>query len=59
MRRRRRPAGKRLLPRLDLARFYIAREMYPEAKGVLDVALVEDHPAAEEVSAIVLRPSPK
>ncbi len=49
------PAGKRLRPRLDLARFYIAREMYPEAKGVLDTALSEEHPAAEEVSATVLR----
>jgi tetratricopeptide (TPR) repeat protein len=49
------PASKRLQPRLDLARFYIAREMYPEAKGVLDVALAEDRPAAEEVSAEVLR----
>src|SRR5262249_32290285 len=33
------PEGKRLAPRLDLARFYLARDMYPEAKGVLDVAL--------------------
>ena len=49
------PAHKRLLPRLDLARFYIARDMYPEAKGVVDVALAEDHPAAEDVSANVLR----
>ena len=49
------PDGKRLMPRLDLARFYIARDMYPEAKGVLDVALNEGHPAAEKVSATVLR----
>ena len=49
------PARKRLLPRLDLARFYIARDMYPEAKGVLDVALTEEHPAAEDISANVLR----
>ena len=49
------PDGKRLVPRLDLARFYIARDMYPEAKGVLDVALAEEHPAAEKVSATVLR----
>jgi hypothetical protein len=47
--------GKRLPPRLDLARYYIAREMYPEAKGVLDVALTEDHPAAADVTAGVLR----
>jgi len=49
------PTHKRLLPRLDLARFYMARDMYPEAKGVLDVALAEDHPAAEDISANVLR----
>jgi hypothetical protein len=49
------PAGKRLQSRLDLARFYIAREMYPEAKGVLDAALADDHPAAQDASANVLR----
>jgi hypothetical protein len=49
------PDGKRLVPRLDLARFYIARDMYPEAKGVLDVALTDDRPAPEAVSAMVLR----
>ena len=49
------PPGKRLLPELDLARFYIARDMYPEAKGVLDVALSEDHKAMGDVTASVLR----
>jgi len=49
------PANKRLAPRLDLARFYLARDMYPEAKGVLDVVLSEDRPAGEDVSATVLR----
>ena len=49
------PEGKRLGPRLDLARFYIARGMYPEAKGVLDVALAEQRPVAETASATVLR----
>jgi hypothetical protein len=49
------PTSKRLPQRLDLARFYIARDMYAEAKGVLDVALAEDHPAVEDVSANVLR----
>ena len=49
------PAGKRLPQRLDLAQFYIARDMYPEAKGVLDVVLAEDRPAVEDVSASVLR----
>jgi len=49
------PDSKRLLPRLDLARFYLARDMFPEAKGVLDVALADDRPAAEGGSATVLR----
>ncbi len=49
------PAGERLAPRLDLARFYIARGMYPEAKGVLDVVLAERLPAAQEAVALVLR----
>jgi tetratricopeptide (TPR) repeat protein len=49
------PPNKRLPQRLDLARFYIARDMYPEAKGVLDVALAQDHPAVEDVFASVLR----
>ena len=47
--------GKRLPQRLDLARFYIAREMYPEAKGVLDVSLAEDHASSEDVTGSVLR----
>jgi len=49
------PESKRLLPRLDLARFYMARDMYPEAKGVLDVALSDERPTPETVSATVLR----
>jgi tetratricopeptide (TPR) repeat protein len=49
------PQNKKLVPRIELARFYLARDMYPEAKGVLDVALMDDHRAAESVSAVVLR----
>jgi tetratricopeptide (TPR) repeat protein len=47
--------NQRLAPRLDLARFYIARAMYPEAKGVLDVALGDEHKSAESMAALVLR----
>ena len=47
--------NQRLAPRLDLARFYIARGMYPEAKGVLDVALGDEHKSAESMAALVLR----
>ena len=49
------PEHKRLAPRLDLARFYLARDMYPEAKGVLDVALADEHGPADDASAAVLR----
>ena len=49
------PENKRLPPRLEVARFYLAREMYPEAKGVLDVALAEDHPTAEDPTGLVMR----
>jgi hypothetical protein len=49
------PEGKRASAELDLARFYIARDMYPEAKGVLDVALSQDHSASADVTGSVLR----
>lgn len=49
------PENKRLAPRLDLARFYLARDMYEEAKGVLDVAIADNRSTAEVGSAIVLR----
>jgi tetratricopeptide (TPR) repeat protein len=45
---------KRAAPRLELARFYLARDMYPEAKGVLDVALSEERPTADDPSILVL-----
>jgi tetratricopeptide (TPR) repeat protein len=47
--------SKRKAQRLELARFYLSRDMYPEAKGVLDVALSEDRPSADDPSALVLR----
>jgi tetratricopeptide (TPR) repeat protein len=49
------PENKHLMPRLELARFYLAREMYEEAKGVLEVALAEDHPSSEDSSGLVMR----
>ena len=49
------PDNTRLAPRLDLARFYVARDMYPEAKGVLDVALADERAASEQGTAAVLR----
>jgi len=49
------PENKRLAPRLDLARFYLARSMYAEAKGVLDVVMAEQRPDSEDVTPRVLR----
>ncbi|MDQ2079947.1 hypothetical protein RA307_07130 [Xanthobacteraceae bacterium Astr-EGSB] len=46
---------KRMGPRLDLARFYLARDMYPEAKAVLDLALGEERPTAEDSTGLVMR----
>ncbi|HML13569.1 MAG TPA: tetratricopeptide repeat protein [Xanthobacteraceae bacterium] len=49
------PEAERTARRLELARFYLARELYPEAKGVLDVVLVKDLPKEEAAPALVLR----
>lgn len=46
--------AKRTASRFDLARFYLSRDMYAEAKGVLDVALADDHPTSEDPSGLVL-----
>ena len=47
--------SKRNASRLELARFYLAREMFPEAKAVLDVAIAEEKPTADDPSPLVLR----
>jgi tetratricopeptide (TPR) repeat protein len=49
------PEGKRTAARLDLARFYLGRELFPEAKSVLDVAVAEDRPSGQDPSGLVLR----
>ena len=49
------PESKRLAARSDLARFYLARDMYAEAKAVLDVALADNPATADDASAAVLR----
>jgi tetratricopeptide (TPR) repeat protein len=49
------PEAKRLMARTDLARFYLARDMIYEAKAVLDVAIADQAPTAENPSAMVLR----
>jgi tetratricopeptide (TPR) repeat protein len=47
--------AKRFIARLDLARFYLARDMAPEAKAVLDVTLADNPPTAEDPTPLVLR----
>jgi len=46
---------RRAAPRLDLARFYLSREMFVEGKAVLDVAMADDRSTAEDGAALVLR----
>lgn len=47
--------AKRGQPRMELARFYLSRDMYAEAKGVLDIALTNDRPTADNPTGLVLR----
>jgi tetratricopeptide (TPR) repeat protein len=47
-------AESRAPARLDLARFYMSRGMYPEAKGVLDITLGEAKPGQEDLSALIV-----
>jgi len=49
------PFTKRSAHRMNLARFYLSRELYPEAKAVLDTALAEESPTADDPSVLVLR----
>jgi hypothetical protein len=44
----------RTAPRVDLARFYLARGMYTEAKGVLDLVLVDANPGSEDPVALIV-----
>ena len=45
---------QRMAARIDLARFYLAREMYPEAKGVLDLALSDAKPGLEDPVVLIV-----
>jgi tetratricopeptide (TPR) repeat protein len=47
--------AQRAAARLDLARFYLARGMDAEAKGVLDMVAGEERAIAEDGSPLVLR----
>ncbi len=44
----------RMPAHVDLARFYLARGMYVEAKGILDLALAEVKPGEEDSSALTV-----
>jgi tetratricopeptide (TPR) repeat protein len=46
--------GRRTPARVDLARFYLARGMYPEAKGVLDLALADTRRGEEDPVALIV-----
>jgi tetratricopeptide (TPR) repeat protein len=48
------PPTKRRKARLDLARFYLANDMSAEAKGVLEVALADEH-GADDITGTVLK----
>lgn len=48
-------ANSRTGARIDLARFYLARGMYPEAKGAADLALVDTKPGQENPVALIVR----
>jgi len=49
------PDIERSARRLELARFYLSRDMHVEAKAVLDVLLSEDRHKSDEAAALVLR----
>jgi tetratricopeptide (TPR) repeat protein len=48
-------AEQKLRARMELARFYMARGMYHEAKGVADFVLEESKPGFEDSGALLLR----
>jgi tetratricopeptide (TPR) repeat protein len=49
------PSAQRAPRRLDLGRFYLARGLYPEAKGVIDLVASDERKIAEDASPLVLR----
>jgi hypothetical protein len=49
------PFVQRTAYRLGLARFYLSRQMFAEAKSVLDTAIADERPTAADPSPLVLR----
>ncbi|HEX2215091.1 MAG TPA: tetratricopeptide repeat protein [Xanthobacteraceae bacterium] len=49
------PEGERTPARVKFARFYLARDMFAEAKGLLDVALAQEEDHSQRAMALMLR----
>jgi tetratricopeptide (TPR) repeat protein len=49
------PDRRRMAARLDVARFYLAQNLFGEAKGVLDVAAADGHQDDDLSAALVMR----
>jgi tetratricopeptide (TPR) repeat protein len=49
------PFVQRTAHRVDLARFYFSRQMFAEAKSVLDTAIADERPTAANPAPLVLR----
>jgi tetratricopeptide (TPR) repeat protein len=49
------PFVQRTAHRVDLARFYLSRQMFAEAKSVLDTAIADERPTAANPAPLVLR----
>jgi hypothetical protein len=49
------PFTKRTAHRMNLARFYFSRQLFAEAKAVLDTVIADDRPTADDPSPLVLR----
>ncbi|WP_298255256.1 tetratricopeptide repeat protein [Bradyrhizobium sp.] len=47
-------AEQRMAAQVDLARFYMARRMYPEAVGVLNLALADAKAGTEDPAALIV-----
>jgi hypothetical protein len=47
-------AEQRMAAQVNLARFYMARRMYPEAVGVLNLALADAKPGTEDPAALIV-----
>ncbi len=48
-------SDRRNRTRIDLARFYLSRDMFAEAKAVLDTAIADDRPTSDNPAPLVLR----